>query len=193
MSSYNEKFFLAHKLRYEVWQVKFAEYLQSKYNFSSVFDFGCGIGSYLLGFYQSGVTDVGGLDISLDQSQGYIDDKVKKFIFQYDATVPLDMKRKYDCVMSTEAAEHIRPEGTDVFLDNITRHIDRYLIFTAAVPGQKGTGHINMHPPDFWIKEIEQRGYTFLQQDQEEVRRKLMRIQRRTPFLRNLMIYRKML
>jgi len=89
--------------------------------------------------------------------------RIVPYIFGKDITDPINMG-KFDCAWSFEAAEHIKPEGTEQFIKNLTT-AERYIILTAAPPGQAGRGHINCRPKQSWIDNIKARGFTYLEKD----------------------------
>jgi hypothetical protein len=55
-------------------------------------------------------------------------------------------------------AEHLNPDQSDQFIDNLVRLSSRVL-FSAAPPGQGGRNHINERPPGYWKGLFERRGY----------------------------------
>ncbi|NBP85589.1 MAG: hypothetical protein EBU54_10560 [Mycobacteriaceae bacterium] len=57
-----------------------------------------------------------------------------------------------------EVLEHIDDVHWRTVLDNITRHCD-VLIFSAALPGQGGVGHINCRPKSDWQKRFATLGW----------------------------------
>lgn len=58
-----------------------------------------------------------------------------------------------------EVAEHLRPPLGDslVAFLAITAPV---VVFTAATPGQGGSGHVNEQPPEYWIGRFADRGMT---------------------------------
>ena len=50
--------------------------------------------------------------------------------------------KKYDCSVSIEVAEHIPEEYSEKLVEH-DQLSNGFIIFTAAPPGQGGTGHIN--------------------------------------------------
>lgn len=66
-----------------------------------------------------------------------------------------------DLVTCIEVAEHVLPEGNNVLLDNVARCTHKWLIFTGAVPGQGGTGHINLRPRAEWQHLLERHGLRY--------------------------------
>lgn len=123
----------------------------TKYNPESVVDFGCGIGSYLEPAWALGLK-IKGYEIS-QQAEEFTPKQLYGHIEYRDCTRPIDCG-KYDTVISFETAEHIEPEGTNQFIKNLVNATGKTLLFTAAPPGQEGTGHINCQTRDFWIMEF---------------------------------------
>ena len=57
-----------------------------------------------------------------------------------------------DMVLCWETAEHVAPEGADALCANARRALAAggFLLFSAATPGQGGSGHVNEQPHDYW-------------------------------------------
>jgi len=72
--------------------------------------------------------------------------------------VPIDLGRHFDLVVSLEVAEHIPHASADTFVDSLVRHGD-IVLFSAAIPGQGGTFHVNEQWPEYWGKRFKARGY----------------------------------
>lgn len=151
ISLYNDEFFEWHLKHARVYSIKTMDWFMEKYGPPSVVDFGCGIGSYLESAYNHGAY-VFGLEISRD-AQKYTPDDIRHLIFYYDCTQPISLM-PFDCVISFETAEHIDPKGTDQFIENLVNATGKWLLFTAAPPGQDGCGHINCHPKEYWIEKF---------------------------------------
>lgn len=126
----------------------------------SIIDFGCGIGAYLESGLNKGITNLKGYDIGGNYLLPYINDTIKEFIEFEDCTKILD-SGKYDCVISLETGEHIDPSGSDNFIDNLCNSTEDkgFILFSAAPPGQGGTGHINCQPKSFWLNKFLTRGF----------------------------------
>jgi hypothetical protein len=60
--------------------------------------------------------------------------------------------------MSLETAEHLEPESAEAFVECLTC-LSNIVLFSAAVPGQGGTGHINEQWTAYWVKLFADRGY----------------------------------
>lgn len=127
----------------------------------SVVDFGCGIGSYLEVFKSNGC-DVRGFEYGYDAAKPQYDKVgLREEITFGDVTKQISVDKKYDLAICIEVAEHIPTSKSDVLIDNIVNSVsdDGNIFFTAALPGQGGTGHINCQPKSFWIDKFLQRGW----------------------------------
>jgi SAM-dependent methyltransferase len=123
---------------------------------ASVLDVGCGVGPFLRAFVDSGVADVRGVDGDYVPRDRLLID-ASRFHAQ-DLGQPLDLGRRFDLVMSLEVAEHLPGEKAGLFVDNLCRH-GSTIIFSAAIPAQGGTGHVNERWPSYWISLFAARGY----------------------------------
>ena len=123
----------------------------------SVVDIGCGTGSWLSIWQDElGVADIQGVD-------GAYVDKAQLFIptekFQpHDLALPFDLGRRFDLAMSLEVAEHLSAERAETFVQNLTR-LAPVVLFSAAIPHQGGTGHINEQWQDYWANLFNQFDY----------------------------------
>ena len=77
---------------------------------------------------------------------------------KYDLRNPLSLTRKYDIAISVEVAEHIDNKYAKIFIGNLCRHSD-VILFSAALPNQGGTGHINEQPCSYWKQIFEKYKY----------------------------------
>src|SRR5690606_35475831 len=75
-----------------------------------------------------------------------------------DLGTPISESSRFDLSISLEVAEHLPESRADVFVDNLTRLSDAVL-FSAAIPGQGGTGHVNEQWPTYWIERFAARGF----------------------------------
>ena len=122
----------------------------------SVCDIGSGRGAWLVEWDQAGLSSYLGVDgdyVSIDNLMIPAEHFVTK-----DLTKEFDLGRTFDLVTSLEVGEHIVPEATDTYVDNLCRHADA-ILFSAATPGQGGTFHVNEQRHDFWRQRFAARGY----------------------------------
>jgi Methyltransferase domain len=124
---------------------------------TSVLDVGCGVGVWLDEWDSAGVSDVQGVD------GNYVDRKALHI--PLDKFTPADLQqsfslgRKFDLVQTLEVAEHLDEAYADTFVESLTRHSDT-ILFSAAIPGQGGTHHVNEQWPSYWAKKFAEAGYT---------------------------------
>lgn len=85
------------------------------------------------------------------------------YLLSHDLGKPIDLGYYFDVVTSIETAEHIEPESADTYLDNIARHVapGGIVVFTAAMPGQPGHGHVNCQPAEYWRSRMYGRGLVY--------------------------------
>ncbi len=113
----------------------------------SVCDIGCGVGTWLRAFLEAGVQDIVGLD-------GYYVDKSlleipRSAFLEADLRQPLRLPRTFDLAMSIEVAEHLPESRSISFVEDLTR-LAPVILFSAAVPRQGGTAHINEQWQSHW-------------------------------------------
>lgn len=123
---------------------------------ASVLDVGCGAAAPLVDWCEGKGIFATGVDLAVLDGRD---------VLQHDLRLPLDLDRVFQWVLCWEVAEHLPPESADTLCDTLARHIARpqgRLIFTAAVPGQSGPGHINCQPQTYWRGLLETRGLRWL-------------------------------
>lgn len=125
----------------------------------SVVDIGCGSGAWLSVFRENSVEDIYGLDGDwVDQKMLFIPaDRFAKI----DLKEPVRIDRQFDLVMSLEVAEHIPAERAGTYVDSLTA-LGPVILFSAAIPGQGGTHHVNEQWPEYWVRLFQQREYTVI-------------------------------
>jgi SAM-dependent methyltransferase len=117
----------------------------------SVVDVGCGLGTWLRVFRESGVEDIFGVDgeyVNRDK----LEIPMSSFA-THDLAQPLDLSRSFDLAISLEVAEHIAPEFANIFVQSLTR-LAPIVLFSAAVPGQGGKHHVNEQWPEYWVAQF---------------------------------------
>ena len=188
---YNNKYYNRHLIRYRDWENKVGKYLYNELKPNSVLDLGCGIGSYLEGFFNAGCKYLLGIELNYNNAKIYIVNDIFPFIKKGDITIDLNLNRKFDCVISFEVGEHINPDGTEMFINNLTSYSDKYIILTAAPPGQRGTGHINLRNKDFWIESIVSKGFLYQKELVKRYKKVWKEFNVEKYIINNLMIFEK--
>ncbi len=125
----------------------------------SVVDFGCGEGGWLAEFQNAGVKSILGLDGDyIDISRLRIS---KDFFKAIDLSKSVTIEKKFSLAMSLEVAEHLPESSAEGFVYALTTVSDA-VIFSAAIPFQGGTNHINLQWQQFWCDLFLKRGYRML-------------------------------
>lgn len=122
----------------------------------SVVDVGCGLGTWLGACRSAGIDDVLGLDGDyVDRQRLHI--PAERFLAR-DLAEPWRLDRRFDLAMSLEVAEHLPGESADNFVCRLTELAD-VILFSAALPYQGGTGHVNENWGEYWADKFRRRGY----------------------------------
>lgn len=133
-------------------------YLVKTFNPASVIDIGCGIGTFLHCFKESGINKVLGVDGSwVNREQLFIDNS--EFL-EADLEKPLDLNRKFDLVLCLEVVEHLKESSADTIIKNLVS-LGNTIIFSAAVPNQGGQNHLNEQNFSYWQEKFAKHGYSF--------------------------------
>lgn len=123
----------------------------------SVADVGCGLGTWLKIFQDSGVSDVTGFDgAHLDLSKIVI---AKDRIVIKDLEKEISSDRQFDLVISLEVAEHISEKNAATFVKSLC-NLGQTIVFSAAIPNQGGQNHLNEQWPEYWQQLFAKHGYT---------------------------------
>jgi SAM-dependent methyltransferase len=122
----------------------------------SVVDVGCGTGAWLEVFREHGVEDVVGVD-GESVPPGALEIPADRFLVA-DLAQPLRLGRRFELVLSLEVAEHLPHAAARDFVESLTS-LGPVVLFSAAVPGQGGTRHLNEQWQDYWAELFTERGY----------------------------------
>jgi SAM-dependent methyltransferase len=123
--------------------------------FDTVCDVGCGAGTWLKAALEAGATDVLGVDGEYARPSLLI--PVDKFQGR-DLRERIVLPRAFDLVISLEVAEHLPRERSASFVEDLTR-LAPAVLFSAAIPYQGGTAHINERWQSFWAAEFVRYGF----------------------------------
>lgn len=123
---------------------------------ASVADVGCGWGPWLATFLDHGATTVLGID------QPLVDPARLEFprrcFKSADLSRPIRLRRRFDLALSLEVAEHLPEASAPTLVASLCRLSDAVL-FSAAVPHQGGTQHLNEQWPAYWADLFGRHGY----------------------------------
>lgn len=108
---------------------------------TSFLDVGCGDGSLVEKMsWLLGVNEVMGIDLH----------HTSPLVHAADLSNPVELGRRFDLVICWEVAEHVEPEAADTLCSTLVQHVGKWLVFTAAQPGQVGYQHVNCQPLEYW-------------------------------------------
>lgn len=122
----------------------------------SVVDVGCGSGAWLTVFKERGVARVFGIDGSVASEARAV--LAPGEYQQIDLESGFVFEDRFDLCISLEVAEHLNPAAARNFVRTLTSASD-VVVFSAAVPGQGGTKHINCRWPSYWQEHFRAFGY----------------------------------
>jgi SAM-dependent methyltransferase len=77
--------------------------------------------------------------------------------FDLERDPPVQLSERFDLAFSFEVAEHL-PEPLGLRLVSFLSSCAPLVVFSAAQPGQGGTGHVNEQPKRYWIDRFEAEG-----------------------------------
>lgn len=145
-------------------------------------DLGCGRGDYCKFWSERGY-EIDGYEGSGTACQ----ESVYANIECVDLSKPAIPKADYDLVICLEVGEHIPKKCQDVFLDNLDRFSKNVLILSWALPGQRGTGHVNCLSNEGVVELMSMRGLGFDKNLSDHFRQKA----RLGWFKKTLMVFRR--
>jgi SAM-dependent methyltransferase len=85
---------------------------------------------------------------------------VRCYPFDLEREPPVPFSGSFDLAYCFEVAEHL-PEELGMRLVRFLSASAPLVVFTAAQPGQGGTGHVNERPKAHWIRAFERAGMRF--------------------------------
>ncbi|MGC8624896.1 MAG: methyltransferase domain-containing protein, partial [Phycisphaerae bacterium] len=129
----------------------------------TVVDIGCGEGTWLRAATELGASEILGID-------GNYVDRSRLLIAPQDfvsgdletnrvaAILGAASRIPFDLVMCLEVAEHLSYSRAESFVEDLTR-LGEVILFSAAIPYQYGTNHINEQWPEFWALLFRAQGF----------------------------------
>jgi SAM-dependent methyltransferase len=132
----------------------------------SVVDVGCGSGAWLNIFQQHGAQRILGLD-------GHNVDPtwlgIPKGCFRaVDLSQPFELAEFFDLAICLEVAEYLPVRSARGFIRSLVR-LAPVVLFSAAIPLQGGTHHVNEQWPAYWQELFEEHGYRILDLIRKEI------------------------
>ena len=122
----------------------------------SVVDVGCGIGTWLAEFAARGMTDSHGFDGAWVKPEQLVIPCERFTPAELGTSVP--RQRTFDLAISLEVAEHLPETSADRFVESLTT-LAPIVVFSAAIPMQGGTDHVNEQWPGYWAAKFAAHGF----------------------------------
>ena len=76
----------------------------------------------------------------------------------HDLTKPIHLERRFDLVLCLEVADHLPADSAPTLMDSLVS-LGPVILFSAAIPYQGGTHHLNEQWPLYWARYFDARGY----------------------------------
>ena len=113
-----------------------------------VADIGCGTGTWLATALEDGATSAFGIEGAW-VTTAMLDDARIDF-------APQDLEQRFtgprvELALSLEVAEHLTPARADSFVADLVA-LSPAILFSAAIPGQGGVGHLNEQWQSWWAE-----------------------------------------
>lgn len=156
---YDESYYRKHEKGSYNSAITILEYILSFYKFNSLIDLGCGMGTWCKAASDLGVENILGLDQHVYEQQ-YMLISDKNYI-RFNLKNKLNGYGPFDIAISVEVAEHIDNTYVDSFIRNVCSQ-SNVVLFSAALPFQGGTGHINEKRCSFWKQKFNKYGYEII-------------------------------
>jgi SAM-dependent methyltransferase len=123
---------------------------------ASVVDVGCGRGLWLKAFAEAGVGEYLGIDGSYVEKESL---SIPEKNFQtHDLEQPIALERAFDLAVCLEVAEHLPAHASDTLVETLTNAAP-VILFSAAIPLQGGSHHVNEQWPAYWEEKFKRRGF----------------------------------
>lgn len=123
---------------------------------NSAIDLGCGIGTWLSVTKELGANKVKGYDGDWVPRE-YLVIPEDSFV-SYDLSKKIIDEERFDLAISLEVAEHLPESHSETFVETLCKFSD-FVLFSAAIPGQGGEGHINLQWMNYWIEKYKKFNY----------------------------------
>jgi SAM-dependent methyltransferase len=122
----------------------------------SVLDIGCGLGSWLAAAQSLGTTEILGIEGPwLDRNALVVD---LNLVQVHNLDQPISLGRRFDLVVCIEVGEHLKPEAAPNLVGSLVTHGD-CILFSAAIPFQGGSDHLNEQFLDYWAALFAKHGF----------------------------------
>lgn len=154
LSNYKSSFYKRVDLNYES-ALLILKYIFDLVNVKSIIDLGCGTGIWLKAAKELGVLEIVGVDFHNNYNMLVFpkENYIKKNLIDN-----FYIDKKFDLAICLEVAEHLPENNTNDLIRKLVGLSD-LILFSAAIPFQGGTNHINEKWQSFWVWKFEEYGF----------------------------------
>lgn len=129
---------------------------------NTALDIGCGVGTWTSILHKRNIAATGfdgaWVPQKYLQTSDFTTIEMEEDLVNFESS--LWRTPKVDLIVTLEVAEHLPEHLADIFCAFITAHCD-YVLFSAAIPGQTGDGHVNEQWPTYWSEKFSKQGFVF--------------------------------
>jgi SAM-dependent methyltransferase len=128
-----------------------------------IVDVGCGSGAWINCFLLNSTSEIHGYDLieSIELNRvrfrDELESRVKLFVSDFENTVDLRLPSA-DLGVCLEVLEHLENKTGKKLVQELSQNCD-IILFSAATPGQGGTGHINEQEHNYWLNQFKENGF----------------------------------
>ena len=160
MDKYDSEFFKSH-LKYRPIYDFIGDLIAAHFKPSSAIDYGCGCGFLLERLWGHGIKNILGVEGSAEVEDFWNNELPKELTRNLIVRDILSIScvAVYDIVICMEVAEHIDEKQADKLVSTVSMSSDKWVWWTAAQPGQGGTGHINCQSVCYWVEKFKKFGF----------------------------------
>ncbi len=126
------------------------------YQPDAVFDLGCGQGSWLAAAEQLGSRQLVGMDGPWVDPAAMLSKTCEFKAANLEEDI--EVGERFDLAVSVEVAEHVSSGRARAFIKSLCDASD-VVVFSAAIPQQGGTSHVNEQWQSFWAGHFDELGY----------------------------------
>jgi hypothetical protein len=129
--------------------------LKEQLGTASILDLGAGLCPWGQSALELGISYLGVDGDYVDASKLSVP---RQHFLARDLTVPFATDQRFDLAICMEVGEHLPERSATVLVESLVHHAD-IVLFSAAIPWQGGTHHINERWPSWWATIFEQKGF----------------------------------
>lgn len=154
---YNEQFYMEAEMSNLPAARKIVPLIMNLLKPHSVVDVGCGTGLWLKAFTERGITTVHGIDGNWVKSEKLV---IPAECFEAaDLEKPIRLGgKRFDLAVCLEVAEHLPIQAAETLVESLTL-LAPVVLFSAAIPLQGGSRHVNEQWPEYWMSLFERKGF----------------------------------